>query len=121
MFPLLCGRGVYFDHILIHCTNARVLWELLFAFFGVISVLLFSVRDIRSFVGKKRGKAWMAAPLCLFWLIGKERNRIAFENEELSIQIMKNSFVCNFLSWTKSVIDEGLLLLINFFHWLGTR
>ena len=106
MFPLLCGRGVYFDHILIHCTNARVLWELLFAFFGVISVLLFSVRDIRSFVGKKRRKVWMAAPLCLFWSVGKERNRIAFENKELSIQIMKN---------TKSVIDEGLLLLINFF------
>ena len=34
---------------------------------------------------------------------------------------MKNSVVCNFLSWTKSIIDEGPLSLINFFYWLGSR
>ena len=33
---------------------------------------------------------------------------------------MKNSFVCNFWSWTKSVINEGPLPLINFFDWLGS-
>ena len=60
-------------------------------------------------------------PLCLFWAVWKERNRIAFENEELSIHKMKNSFVCNFWSWTKSIIDEGPLPLINFFDWSGSR
>ena len=85
----------------IDCTKARVLWELLFALFGVMWVLPYSVRDTflgwhSTFMGKKCSKVWMAAPLCLFWAVWKERNRIAFENEELSIHRMKNSFVCNF-------------------------
>ena len=89
-------------------------------------VLLYSVRDTLlgwhgTFMGKKRRKVWMTTPLCLFWAVWKERNKIAFGNEELSIHRMKNSFVCNFWSWTKSVIDEGPLPLINFFDWLGSR
>ena len=91
------------DHIILHCTKARVLWELLFALFGVMWALTYLVRDILlgwygSFMGKKHRKVWMAAPLCLFWAVWKERNRIAFENEELSIHRMKKIFVCNFWS-----------------------
>ena len=71
-------------------------------------------------MGKKRRKAWLAAPLCLFWTIWKERNRIAFVNEDFSIQMMKNSFVCDLWSWSKSCLDVGLLPLINFFDWLGS-
>ena len=63
----------------------------------------------------------MTVPLCLFCAVWKEINRIAFENEELSIHRMKNYFVCNFWFWTKSIIDEGPLPLINFFDWLGSR
>ena len=73
-----------------------------------------------SFVGKKRRKAWMAASLCLFWTVWKERNRIAFVNEDISIQRMKNLFVCNLWSWSKSCLDVGPPL-INFFDWLGSR
>ena len=62
------------NHILIHCTKTRVLWELLFALFGVTWVLPCSVRETLlgwygSFVGKKRRKAWKLAPLCLFWAV----------------------------------------------------
>ena len=89
-------------------------------------VLPFSVRDTLlgwhgSFMGKKLRKVWMTPPFCLFWLVWKERNKIAFENEEFSIQMMKNSFVCNFWPWTKSFIDEGHLSLINFFDLLVSR
>ena len=46
------------NHILIHCMKTRVLWELLFAIFGVIWVLPCLVRETLlgwygSFVGKK--------------------------------------------------------------------
>ena len=42
----LCGvEEESIDHILINCTKARVLWELLFALFGVLWVLPFSVKD----------------------------------------------------------------------------
>ena len=122
---LCCVEEEFLDHILIHCTKARVLWELLFALFGVMWVLPYSVRDnllgCRGInLGKKRSKVWMTAPLCLFWVVWKERNKIAFENEELLIHRMKNSFVCNFWFWTKSIVDEGPLPLINFFDLLGS-
>ncbi|RVW50222.1 Threonine--tRNA ligase, mitochondrial 1 [Vitis vinifera] len=72
------------------CSKARVLWELLFALFGVSWVLPYSVRDTLSGwsgfnMGKKRRKVWKAAPSCIFWAVWKERNRIAFDNEELSL------------------------------------
>ena len=98
---LCCEEEETIDHILIHCTRARVLWELLFVLFGLMWVLPYSVRYPHLGwhginMGKKCSKVWMAAPSCLFWAIWKERNRIDFENEEFSIHRMKNSFVCNF-------------------------
>ncbi|RVW93915.1 putative mitochondrial protein [Vitis vinifera] len=109
---LCCEEEESIDHILIDCTRARVIWELLFALFGVTWVLPFSVRDTvigwcGFNLGKKRRKVWKAAPLCLFWAVWKERNRIAFDNEEFSIHRLKNYFVCNLWSWTKSVVNEG--------------
>ena len=123
---LCCAEEESINHILNHCSKARVLWELLFAMFGVMWVLPLSARDTLlswhgSFMGKKRREAWMAAPLCLFGSVWKERNKIAFENEELLIQIMKYSFICNLWSWSKLCIDVGPLPLINFFDWLGSR
>ena len=37
----------------------------------------------RSFVAKEHRKVWKMGPLCLFWIVWKARNRIAFEWEEL--------------------------------------
>ena len=59
------------DHILIHCLKARLLWNLIFALFGIQWVLSCSIREVllswhRSFVGKNGKKAWKAAPLCMF-------------------------------------------------------
>ena len=95
---LCCEEEESIDHILIQCFRARVLWELLFALFGVTWVLPFLVKDTLSGwcgfnLGKKRRKVWKAAPLCIFWAVWKERNMIAFDNKELSIHRLKNSFV----------------------------
>ena len=73
----------------------------------------------KRLASRKRRKVWKAAPLCLFWAVWKERNRIAFDNEEFSIHRLKNSFVCYLWSWTKSVVNEGPLPLLSFFDWLG--
>ena len=59
------------DHLLLHCTMTRVLWDLLFSLFGVSWVLLASVRDSLlgwkgSFLAKDRRKVWKAGPLCIF-------------------------------------------------------
>ena len=85
---LCCAKEETINHILIHCSKVRVLWELVFALFGVKWVLPLSAGDTLlgwhgSFVSKKRRKAWMATPLCLFWTVWKKRNRIAFVNEDI--------------------------------------
>ena len=41
-------------------------------------------------MGKSCRKVWRVATLCLLCMVWKERNKIAFDNEELSIQKMKN-------------------------------
>ncbi|RVW79072.1 Copper-transporting ATPase PAA1, chloroplastic [Vitis vinifera] len=46
-------------------------------------------------VGKERKKVWFSAPLCLFWIVWKERNGRAFENEEHSIHECKSFFLYN--------------------------
>ncbi|RVX11275.1 LINE-1 retrotransposable element ORF2 protein [Vitis vinifera] len=97
---LCCEEEESIDHILIHCSRARALWEFLFALFGVFWVLPSSARDTliewRGFMlGKKHRKVWKAAPLCLFWAVWMERNRIAFDNEDFSVH--RNGGCCRAL------------------------
>ena len=67
----LCGKEEdTVDHLLVHCPHTRVIWELLLAIAVVKWVFPLSVRETLlswgdSFVGKKRKKAWMAAPLSI--------------------------------------------------------
>ncbi|KAJ9674403.1 hypothetical protein PVL29_023759 [Vitis rotundifolia] len=99
---------------------------LLLSFFGVSWVFPFSVKETLlgwrgSFVGKKRKVAWQVGPLCLFLVIWKERNRIAFEDSVLSIQRLKAYFV--YLLWleTKLWIKDGPSTLIDFVDWVCFR
>ena len=84
------------DHLLLHCVKTRALWSLLFSLFGVAWVLSGSVKETLlgwhgAFVGKTRKKAWQMAPLCIFWLVWKERNLLTFGNEVFSLQRLKYS------------------------------
>ena len=98
-----CGESI--DHLLLHCERTREVWTLLLSFFGVSwGFSTFgegnSYRLERLFVGKKRKVAWLLGPLCLFWVIWKTRNSMAFEDGVLSIQKLKISFV--YLLWSKT-------------------
>lgn len=59
------------DHILLHCTQARGLWNVAFYLFGVVWVMSFLVKEIllgwhNSYVDKKRDKGWRVFPLRVF-------------------------------------------------------
>ena len=107
------------DHLLIHYEKTREVWMVFLSSFGVSWVFPRSVKETLlgwrgSFVGKKRKVAWQLGPLCLFWVIWKARNSIAFEDCELSIQRLKASFVYFLWSESKLWIKDGPSTLIEF-------
>ncbi|RVW43414.1 putative ribonuclease H protein [Vitis vinifera] len=113
------------DHLLLHCSKTRVLWELLFSLFGVSWVMPCSVREIllswqTSSVGKKHRKVWRAAPLHIFWTVWKARNHLAFKDDVISIQRLKYSFLCSLWSEAKLFIVECPQTLVNFIDWVGS-
>ena len=74
-----------------HCSKARLLWELLFAIVGVNWVFPLIARETLlswcdSFVGKRHKKAWMTTLLAIFWTIWHERNNIVFGNKEFQLK-----------------------------------
>ncbi|KAJ9707979.1 hypothetical protein PVL29_000172 [Vitis rotundifolia] len=122
----LCGcEEENANHILLHCTVVRALWEIVLALFGVKWVFPESVKEVLltwkgPFVGKKRKKVWNSIPLCIFWTVWKERNRLAFRGGSLDIQKFKNSFVCNLWSWVRVYIGEESHSLLGFLEWLSS-
>ena len=74
-----------------------------------------------AFVGKACKKAWQMTPLCIFWSIWKERNLLAFGNEELLLQRLKYSFVCNIWFWVRVSIVSSPFSLVSFLDWLGSK
>ena len=122
----LCGCAEEsVNHILIHCIVARALWELVLGLVGVKWVFPESVKEVLfswtgHLVGKKRKKIWKAIPLCIFWMIWKERNRLAFKGGVLHIQKLKNFFVCNLWGWARLDIEDNSLSLLGFLEWLAS-
>ena len=96
----LCGcEEETVNHILLHCTVVWVLWEIVLVLFGIqwvfpetIKDMLFSWRG--SFVGKKRKKIWISIPLCIFWTVWKERNRLAFREGGVVSHTETQKFFC---------------------------
>ena len=44
-----------------------------------------------------------------------------FDNAELTVQRMKNSFVYNLWPWSRVYIDIGLISLVSFIDWFGFK
>ena len=72
-------------------------------------------------MGKKRKKILKSIPLCIFWTVWKEMNRLAFRGRELAIQRFKYSFLCNIWGWAKLYMGEEPHSLIGFMEWLASR
>ena len=96
----LCGHAEEtVHHILLHCSEVSSLWEIIFSLVGVGWTFPKIVLSWRGFfVGKKRKKVWNLVPLCIFWIVWKEKNCIAFKDGPLVVQKLKYSFVYNLWS-----------------------
>ena len=114
------------DHLLIHCSRAKMLWDLLLAITEANWVFPSTVRQLllawqSASVGKKRKRVWMAAPLCFFWTLWMERNRVVFENETPSVHRMKSFFLFTLWGWAKVFSVDNLNSLVGFVAWMGFR
>ena len=58
--------------------------------------------------------------LCIFWSVWKERNNLAFGDEDLSLQRLKYSFVCNLWSGVRGSLAESHSSLVSFVDWIGS-
>ena len=72
-----------------------------------------------SFVGKKRKMLWNSIPLCIFWIVWKERNQIAFKDGLIAVQRLKYSFVYNLWSWNRVFLGEEVHSILDFFEMDG--
>ena len=123
----LCGcEEETINHILIHCTVAKGLWNIILALCGVQWVFPNSVKEVLSswkgsFVGRKRKEVWKAIPLFIFWNIWKERNRLAFKGGVLDCQKLKTSLVYIIWGWAKVYINMESKSLIGFLEWLASK
>ena len=112
--------------MLVHCSQVRILWDLLLAIVGVNWVFPSLVRKTLlswggSLVGMKRKKGWRAALVCIFWTVWRERNLIMFDNKNFSAQRMKSSFLCNLWSWSNMYMVDSPKTLVDFLTWLGCK
>ena len=62
------------NHLLLHCSKARMVWHLILGLFGVEWVMHSSMRENLLgwhdyFMRKKGEKAWRVTLLCLFWTL----------------------------------------------------
>ena len=72
-------------------------------------------------MGKKRKKIWMVAPLYLFWTLWRERNRVLFETEVISVQRIKANFVTNLWTWANLYSVDNTNFVLDFLTWMESR
>ena len=93
------------SHLLVHCTFASNLWNLVLCSFGVMWVFPEHITDLLSgwynYFGKQNSKVWNLAPLCLMWTLWRERHKRTFEDEELSLPKLLELFYGFLFDWAR--------------------
>ena len=97
-------EGESVNHLLLHCSMARELWTLVLSLFGVHQVMPKRVLDLLAcwkgrFGRHWNGDIWNAIPLCMRWIIWKERNCRTFEGIKQSMMAVKLLFICTLYEW----------------------
>ena len=116
-----CGEAEeVIEHLFIHCPMNWRLWTALFSAHGGGWVCPLLVKDLilgwdRLPSRKKESRLWQAAPLCLMWAIWKERNKIIFEDDGFSFDILKSIFLRSLCSWASLIPEVDCYLVRNIF------
>ena len=107
------------DHILICCSAIWELWATIPSVTGISRVCPYMVKDLfcawsQLPVKKTNRKLWWVVPLCFYWAIWKERNRIMFEDAPFSPSRLKHSIISSLLFWAEIMPDVDTFF---FYKW----
>jgi hypothetical protein len=98
------ASGESIDHLFMHCMVATKLWSMILQLFGVVWVMLRSVKDmLGSWRGQKGNQTliliWRMALLCVMWCVWRERNARSFEDCETSLINLKKLVIQTLFLW----------------------
>jgi hypothetical protein len=115
----LCKEdGENIDHLFLHCTVARELWNSVFILFGMSWVMPRRVVDLltcwQGSLGHHR-EIWKAIPHCLMWCLWRERNARTFKDSERNILDLKLFFYRSLYGWMRATGLFSFTSFLEFF------
>jgi hypothetical protein len=111
--------GETVNHLLLHCSYAKEIWDMVFAMFGVLWVMPGGVGELFACWQGKMGKhpkhlIWRAVPHCLMWCLWRERNLRIFEGCEQHVDELKLLFLRTLFEWVTSTRLYPCSTLLDF-------
>ena len=99
-------NGEMVAHLLLHCETTFGLWSRALGFFGIQWVLPGMVTDLLlgwwKWLGKHSSDIWNLIPLCLMWLLWRERNCRTFKDMERSPDELEAAFFWTLFDWSQA-------------------
>ena len=113
------------NHLLIHFKSVKMLWNPFLSIIGISWVFPHSVlHTLLTWQGavmcKKYKKNWIVAPLCLFWILWRVKNRLVLKNEVTYAERIKTNFVSNLWTWANQYSVDHTNNVLDFLTWLGS-
>jgi hypothetical protein len=95
------------NHLFLHCDVAQVLWSMVFSIFADTWVMPEGVLELLACWSGQQGnisakEVWRIVPLCVMWIIWRERNGRCFEDQERSMEELKKLFIQTLFHWTNA-------------------
>jgi hypothetical protein len=104
----LCkSNGETVDHLLLHCSFTKEVWDMVFVLFGVHWVMPRKLVDLlacwQGCFGQHRHIAiWKCIPHCLLWCIWRDQNCRSFEGIERSVADLKQMVHKTLFEWVSA-------------------
>jgi hypothetical protein len=106
------------SHLLIHCSLASGLWHSVLRSFGVVWVFPDNIINLLygwyNCFGKHNSSVWNLVPLCLMWIIWRERNSRVFEDKDQSQSKLIELFFGTLFDWARVGGFTSALSLADF-------
>ena len=107
------------DHLLLHCGMVGELWSLVLCLFGLQWAIPKRVVNLLGswkgrFAKHQNGNIWNAIPLCIMWILSKERNSRMFNGLERLLVELKLIFLYTLYDWMAALTSHSFSSFLGF-------